>query len=93
MKKRYKNRCGICITTPSSTIQSNRISGYGDRKKLRITCSNGEGLEMACVNGIKNLRSIRSDAQPKSSSSQQNSLIVKGKRLPDSKLVNLLLLL
>ena len=93
MKKRYRNRCGICITTPSSTLQSNRISRYEDRKKLRITCSNGEGLEMACVNGIKNFRSICSDAQPQSSSSQQKSLIMKGKRFPDSPLLNLLLLL
>ena len=86
MKKRHRNRCGLCITTPSSTIQSNRISKYEDRKNLRISRSNGEGLEMACVNGIKNLRSICSDVQPKSSSSQQNSLIVNGKKFADSKL-------
>ena len=79
MKKRYRNRCGMCVTTPDSLKRSNGIYRCEDRTKSTISSPNGERIEMGCANGINNIRPICSDVQPKSSSSQHGSLIVKGK--------------
>ena len=79
IKKRYRNRCGMCVTTPDSLKRSNGIYRCEDRTKLRISYTNAERIEMGCANGINNFRPICSDAQPKSFSSQHGSLIVKGK--------------
>ena len=86
MKKRYRNRCGLCITTPPTsdgTINSNRISKCDDVNNLGLSdrCRNGflscpEEVEMTSVNGKKNSQSICLLTQP-ISSTQPSSAIVK----------------
>ena len=78
MKKRYRSRCGICITSPKvdETIESNKVSKCNDANNLRISFPCGEEVEMASVKGNCNLASICSNNQP-NSSFQLSSMIVK----------------
>ena len=78
IRKRYRNRCGLCITTPTpdGTLKSNKVSKFNDADNLRISCPSGEEIEMASVKGICNLPSICSNNQP-IPSTQSSSMIVK----------------
>ena len=78
MRKRYRNRCGVCITSPKvdETIESNKGSKCKDANGLRISYPSGEEVEMASVKGICNLPSICSNNQP-NTSFQSSSMIVK----------------
>ena len=78
MRKRYRNRCGICITSPKvdETMESNKLSKCNDAINIRISCPSGEEIEMASVKGICNLPSISVSNQP-NSSFQLSSMIVK----------------
>ena len=78
MRKRYRNRCGVCITSPKvdETIESNKVSKCNDANDLRISCPSGEEVEMASVKGICNLPSICLNNQP-NTSFQSSSMTVK----------------
>ena len=78
MRKRYRNRCGVCLTTPTADgrLKSNKVSKCNDNDNSRISCPNVEVVEMASVKGISNIPSICSNNQP-TPSLQTSSMIVK----------------
>ena len=86
MRKRYRNRCGLCITTPPTpdgTTNSNKISKCNDVNILGISRPSRDGflscpeeVEMTSVSGKKNSQSICFLTHP-ISSTQPSSAIVK----------------